>query len=148
SSTPSATRPGAARALAATASSRRPTPPARSSTRPPMRSTTACRVRRAPLALRLALTIVVGLAARPLPTSAEAPVAAAGAAAAPPTLAALLEGFRTMPGFEARFEEEKTLALLAAPLKSRGRLYFAPPATLLRRVEAPDPHDILIREQV
>ena len=67
---------------------------------------------------------------------------------APPTLAALLAGFRTMPGFEARFEEEKTLALLAAPLRSRGRLYFAPPATLLRRVDAPNPHDILIREHV
>lgn len=67
---------------------------------------------------------------------------------APPTLAALLAGFRTLPGFEARFEEEKTLALLAAPLRSRGRLYFAPPATLLRRVDAPNPHDILIREHV
>jgi len=53
-----------------------------------------------------------------------------------------------MPGFEARFEEEKTLALLAAPLASRGRLYFSPPNTLLRRVESPNAHDILIREHV
>ncbi|MBY0398977.1 hypothetical protein K2X89_01695 [Myxococcota bacterium] len=73
---------------------------------------------------------------------------ASEAVSAPPDLAALLAGFRTMPGFEARFEEEKTLALLAAPLASRGRLYFAPPATLLRRVESPNPHDILIREHV
>lgn len=51
-----------------------------------------------------------------------------------------------MPGFEARFEEEKTLALLAAPLSSRGRLYFDPPATLLRRVELPNPHAVLVRD--
>lgn len=69
-------------------------------------------------------------------------------ALAPPTLAALLAGFRTMPGFEARFEEEKTLALLAAPLMSRGRLFFSPPGTLLRRVERPNPHDILIDDHV
>lgn len=69
-------------------------------------------------------------------------------ALAPPTLAALLAGFRSMPGFEARFEEEKTLALLAAPLTSRGQLFFAPPGTLLRRVETPNPHDILIDDHV
>ncbi|MBK7948122.1 MAG: outer membrane lipoprotein carrier protein LolA [Deltaproteobacteria bacterium] len=74
--------------------------------------------------------------------------ARAADALAPPTLAALLAGFRTMPGFEARFEEEKTLALLAAPLTSRGRLFFAPPGTLLRRVETPNPHDILIDDHV
>jgi len=76
------------------------------------------------------------------------PSPAAPSAAAPTSLAALLAGFRAMPGFEARFEEEKTLALLAAPLASRGRLFFAPPSTLLRRVETPNPHDILIREHI
>jgi hypothetical protein len=75
-------------------------------------------------------------------------VVAPNPAAAPPTLEALLAGFRTMPGFEARFEEEKTIALLAAPLASRGRLFFAPPSTLLRRVDSPNPHDILIREHI
>jgi hypothetical protein len=113
-----------------------------------MRSTTACRVRGRALALGFALAIVAGIAASPASAETVAPVEAHTPAAAPPTLAALLEGFQTMPGFEARFEEEKTLALLAVPLRSRGRLYFAPPSTLLRRVESPDPHDILIREQV
>jgi outer membrane lipoprotein-sorting protein len=38
---------------------------------------------------------------------------------------------------EARYEEERRLALLSAPLKSEGRIYFAPPAHLLRRTEKP-----------
>lgn len=129
-----------------------------------MRSTTACRIRRrgrsgialGGLARALALGLALASVSDPTfaaearaPSASSSPlVANAADASAPPTLAALLDAFRTMPGFEARFEEEKTLALLAVPLKSRGRIYFSPPSTLLRRVESPDPHDILIREQV
>ena len=64
----------------------------------------------------------------------------------PTSLAELLAAFAAMPGLEARFEEEKSMALLARPLRSRGRLYFAPPSTLLRRVEAPRAQDILIAQ--
>lgn len=63
---------------------------------------------------------------------------------APASFAELLEGFARTTGLEARFEEEKSLALLAVPLRSRGRLYFAPPSTLLRRVEEPYPQDVLV----
>jgi len=87
------------------------------------------------------MLVLVALAAVPTASKADSE-------AAPANLAALLTGFRTMSGFEARFEEEKRLALLAAPLRSRGRLYFSPPSTLLRRVEAPNPHDILIHDHV
>lgn len=66
--------------------------------------------------------------------------------AAPETFAALLAEFESMTGLEARFEEEKFLAMLAAPLRSSGRLYFWPPSTLLRRVEAPSPQEILVTE--
>lgn len=59
----------------------------------------------------------------------------------------LLAGFEQMPGFEARFEEEKTLALLVAPLRSSGRLYFAPPSMLLRRVEKPRASEILVTSE-
>lgn len=90
-----------------------------------------------------AVAVVAAVAGLAVPARAASP-----AVPAPKDLAALLAGFRTMPGFEARFEEEKTLALLAAPLASRGRLYFAPPNTLLRRVESPNAHDILIRDHV
>ena len=61
------------------------------------------------------------------------------------SFAELLAGFKETKGFEARFEEEKFLALLAAPLRSSGRLFFDPPSTLLRRVEKPRRQDILIR---
>ena len=66
------------------------------------------------------------------------------AAPAPGDLDALLSAYASMPGFEARFEEEKHVALLMEPLRSRGRLFFAPPSTLLRRVEAPRPIEILV----
>ena len=67
------------------------------------------------------------------------------AVASPPaTLGELLAGFKETTGLEARFEEEKYLALLAAPLLSSGRLFFSPPSSLLRRVEKPRPQDILI----
>lgn len=66
------------------------------------------------------------------------------AESSPENFDALLGGFARMPGFEARFEEEKHLALLAVPLRSEGRLYFSPPQLLLRRVETPRPQDILV----
>ena len=67
----------------------------------------------------------------------------------PTSFAELLAGFESTTGFEARFEEEKYLALLAVPLRSSGRLYFTPPSTLLRRVEKPRRMDILVaRDQV
>ncbi len=75
----------------------------------------------------------VGLAAETIPND-----------GGPPSFAELLASFKSTTGLEARFEEEKFLALLAAPLRSKGRLYFSPPATLLRRVEAPRAQDILV----
>jgi hypothetical protein len=67
----------------------------------------------------------------------------------PTSFAELLAGFVGTTGFEARFEEEKYLALVAAPLRSSGRLYFTPPSTMLRRVEKPRRKDILVaRDQV
>jgi outer membrane lipoprotein-sorting protein len=63
---------------------------------------------------------------------------------APASFEELLAGFEQMDGFEARFEEQKDLALLTAPLHSSGRLYYAPPSMLLRRVEKPRRSDILV----
>ncbi len=62
----------------------------------------------------------------------------------PSSFAELLDGFSKMTGLEARFEEEKYLALLAVPLRSSGHLYFSPPSTLLRRVEEPRAQDVLV----
>lgn len=70
----------------------------------------------------------------------------ADTASAPASFAELLAGFKETTGLEARFEEEKYLALLAVPLRSSGRLYFEPPSTLLRRVEKPRPQDVLVAD--
>jgi hypothetical protein len=80
----------------------------------------------------------------PPPPTAPAPAVGAAAAAQPADVAAVLSAFAAMPGLEARFEETKHLALLAAPLVSSGRLYFAPPGTLARVVEAPAESKIVI----
>jgi len=66
--------------------------------------------------------------------------------APPPTIEALLERFASSPGFEARFVEEKRIALLAVPMRSEGRIWFAPPGRLMRRVERPDPSAALIAD--
>jgi hypothetical protein len=52
-------------------------------------------------------------------------------------LDALFAEFEAMPGLEARFREEKRIALLREPLVSHGVLYFVPPDRLLRRVFEP-----------
>ena len=56
----------------------------------------------------------------------------------------LLGAFSKMSGLEARFVEEKKMQILAVPLRSEGRLYFAPPGYLLRRIERPQPSKVLI----
>lgn len=61
-----------------------------------------------------------------------------GAPPAPaPGLEALLAAFAEMPGLQARFVEEKHLALLAVPLRSEGALYYAPPGHLVRHTTKP-----------
>jgi outer membrane lipoprotein-sorting protein len=59
-------------------------------------------------------------------------------------LDALMRAFASMPGLEARFVEEKTMSLLAVPLKSEGSIYFSPPGHLLRRIESPKPAELLV----
>lgn len=59
-------------------------------------------------------------------------------------MATLLSAFSKMPGLEASFSEEKHIALLAKPLTSRGKLFFAHPGLLLRRVEAPELSEVVI----
>ena len=64
---------------------------------------------------------------------------AAGAQAQAPDdrVAALLESLRARGAFSAEFVEEKQLAVLAAPLRSRGRVEFVPPARLRWEVREP-----------
>ena len=57
---------------------------------------------------------------------------------------ALLDAFSKMPGLEAGFVEDKEMSLLAAPLRSEGRLYFMPKGYLLRRVSSPSVSSVLV----
>jgi len=52
--------------------------------------------------------------------------------APPPQLAELLDRMASSAGVEANFTESKELALLAAPLESRGVIYFTPPGRFAR----------------
>lgn len=82
----------------------------------------------------LALCLVasaVGLSS----AQAEAPSQREARVNASVDLASLMAAFRAMPGLEATYEEEKHLALLAAPLRSKGTMFYAPGGYLLRRVE-------------
>jgi len=51
---------------------------------------------------------------------------------APPSLAELLDRMASSAGVEAYFTENKELSLLAAPLESRGVIYFTPPGRFAR----------------
>lgn len=84
----------------------------------------------------IAAGLLLGLAA----------VAPAQAPAQATTLESLLREFAALPGLEARFREEKRIALLALPVRSEGRIWFAHPDRLMRRVETPDPSAALIAD--
>lgn len=62
----------------------------------------------------------------------------------PADASALFARFARMQGLEVSFREEKHLALLALPLKSRGKLYFLRPGHLARVVEEPSPSRLTI----
>ena len=62
----------------------------------------------------------------------------------PATLEALMRGMAGASGVEARFREEKRLALLSEPIESRGTLYFVPPNRLCRETSEPSASRLVI----
>jgi outer membrane lipoprotein-sorting protein len=64
-------------------------------------------------------------------------VGASAADPAPGTLEGLMAGMARATGVLAEFEEVKTLALLEAPLESKGVLHFVPPDRMVRRTLEP-----------
>lgn len=82
------------------------------------------------------------LGATPAPVPASSPPSPPAAAVT--TLDDLLGGLARLPGFEASFREEKTLALLEAPLVSQGTLHFAPPSLLARHMTSPSRGSLVI----
>ena len=69
----------------------------------------------------------------------EARAAAGRSAAAPADARALLAALAGVSGLEARFVERKSLALLSAPLVSKGRLYYLRPGRMAREIVEPEP---------
>lgn len=58
----------------------------------------------------------------------------------------LLRQFRRIPGLEARFTEEKHIALLAAPLSTEGTLHYSRPhEALARHTRKPSPSSVVVR---
>jgi outer membrane lipoprotein-sorting protein len=70
--------------------------------------------------------------------------AAAHADPGPGTLEGLMAGMARASGVLAEFHEVKTLALLAAPLESRGVLHFVPPDRMVRRTLEPAPSALVV----
>lgn len=81
------------------------------------------------------------VAAEPPPT----PISAATPNTPPLTTASqVFAALATLEGLEADFVETKTLALLAAPLTSKGTLYFERPGRLARHVTEPSSSQVVI----
>lgn len=106
----------------------------------------SCRIGQVFLALVLATAAAPASAGQP--EVARPPEEAAARPAAPAiTLDDLLGRFARMSGLQAKFREEKRMALLAAPLVNEGVIYFIPGAgkpKLARHTTAPAPSVVLI----
>lgn len=60
-------------------------------------------------------------------------------------LADLLAQFSEIQSMQARFREEKFMALLSVPLKSEGSLYYAKPRLLARHTHKPQKSSLVLR---
>lgn len=66
----------------------------------------------------------------------------------PLTLDGLLEAFTAVPGFEAKFREEKHIALLAAPLVNEGTFHYGRPDLMARHTDRPARSSVVIKDDV
>jgi hypothetical protein len=73
-----------------------------------------------------------------------AAVVAAPEPVPPPTLEAVMAGMAGSRGVVAHFEETKEVALLRAPLTSRGVLHYVPPDRMVRRTLEPVASELVI----
>lgn len=101
------------------------------------------------LGLCAAVALSASASASPVPGDmSSAPAPSAAPQAAPVSQEAALDGllarFAAMKGLSAKFREEKTMALLAAPLINEGELHFAAPGRLVRHTRAPVRSTVLI----
>ena len=64
--------------------------------------------------------------------------------AAPTELEELMDMFASSGGVQARFRESRHLAILTAPIETRGMLYFAPPDRLARHTTWPGRASVVV----
>jgi hypothetical protein len=99
------------------------------------------------LAAGVALAAAASGAGRAEPSLAPAAsprAAAPRAASQTPTLEGVMAGMAGARGVVAEFREVKELALLSAPLESRGVLHFVPPDRMVRRTLEPVPAELVV----
>jgi len=99
------------------------------------------RPRSYPLHALLSVVLLLGASRA---SAQDAGARAAPTARATPNVDALLARFRSVPGLEASFREEKRIGLLAAPLVSEGTIHYAPRARLVRHTRTPARSTVLI----
>ncbi len=75
-------------------------------------------------------------------------VAAPKASANDQKAEALVRSFAKLPGVEAKFREEKTIALLATPLINEGTVHFSRPGYFARHTLKPEKNSIVIRGEL
>lgn len=92
--------------------------------------------------MRLCAACLLSLAVAPIALASEPGTAPAST---PGTeLDALLHGMASTAGVEVQFREQKEIALLAAPLESRGVIYFVPPDRFARFTLSPGYSSLVI----
>ncbi len=65
----------------------------------------------------------------------------------PKTASELLQLLAASPGVSAQFSEQKQIALLRAPLRSSGQLFYDPELGLVRKTEKPRPSTMYLNRQ-
>lgn len=91
-----------------------------------------------------AILALCAILARPMAGAAAEAAAPQAASSRPATLQELMRSMADTPGVVAEFVETKHLALLDAPLETRGTLYFIPPKRLARHTVAPGRSTLII----
>ena len=99
------------------------------------------------MGVRRSLSVVVAVIALvgPASTLGSGEARAEASASDRALLDGLLAGFAKVQSLKARFSEEKHMALLAAPLRSQGRLYYAKPKLLAPHPESPQKSSLVLR---
>ncbi len=81
------------------------------------------------------------------PHSAQERAPARAPARAPKTASELLQLLASSPGVSAQFTEQKQIALLRAPLRSSGQLFYDPALGLVRKTDKPSPSTMYLSRQ-